>query len=239
MPADTTVWFAADRLGSLRHAPWSSPASSTDLTDWLEDVSAEWWFLLVILVIAFFDSIIPIVPSETTVILGGVAAGAGEQNLLLVIAAGAAGAFLGDNTRLPDRPALQPAASSAAPRAGRRPASAWSGPTTQIRKRGGLLLITARFIPGGRTVLTITSGLTHQPWAWFAGWVAIAAVIWATYAAVPRRHLRHHVRPHPRLPPGVRVGAVGHGDHRGRPPPAGQARRARARDGRPALIRVP
>ena len=47
----------------------------TDLTEWLEDVSAEWWFLLVILGIAFFDSIIPIVPSETTVILGGVAAG--------------------------------------------------------------------------------------------------------------------------------------------------------------------
>ena len=45
------------------------------------------------------------------------------------------------------------------------------------------MLITARFIPGGRTTLTITSGLTHQPWGWFAGWVAIAAVIWATYAA--------------------------------------------------------
>ncbi len=53
----------------------------------------------------------------------------------------------------------------------------------QIRRRGGLLLITARFIPGGRTALTVTSGLTHQPWGWFAGWVAVAAVIWATYAA--------------------------------------------------------
>ena len=166
----------------------------TDLTDWLEDVSAEWWFLLVILGIAFFDSIIPIVPSETTVILGGVAAGAGDQNLLLVIAAGAAGAFLGDNMRLPHRPALQPAASSAAPSAGRRRERRLEWADDQIRKRGGLLLITARFIPGGRTVLTITCGLTHQPWAWFAGWVAIAAVIWATYAAVPRRHLRPDVR---------------------------------------------
>jgi membrane protein DedA with SNARE-associated domain len=58
---------------------------------------------------------------------------------------------------------------------------AWAN--NQIRQRGGLLLITARFIPGGRTILTITSGLTHQPWAWFAGWVAVAAVIWASYAA--------------------------------------------------------
>ncbi len=53
----------------------------------------------------------------------------------------------------------------------------------QIRKRGGLLLITARFIPGGRTVITLSCGITHQPWAWFASWVAVAAVIWATYAA--------------------------------------------------------
>ncbi|MGH9137087.1 MAG: DedA family protein, partial [Acidimicrobiales bacterium] len=54
---------------------------------------------------------------------------------------------------------------------------------TQIRTRGGPLLITARFIPGGRTALTTTCGLTHQPRRWFARWVALAAVIWASYAS--------------------------------------------------------
>ena len=53
----------------------------------------------------------------------------------------------------------------------------------QIKKRGGLLLITARFIPGGRTILTVSSGITRQPRLWFAAWVAVAATIWATYAA--------------------------------------------------------
>ncbi len=180
VPADTTVWFRARPIASGRTMVLASVL--TDLTDWLEDVSAEWWFLLVILVIAFFDSIIPIVPSETTVILGGVAAGAGEQHLLLVIAAGAAGAFLGDNCAyLIGRrfsPLIQRRAAS---REKTRRRLEWAD--AQIRKRGGMLLITARFIPGGRTILTITSGLTHQPWAWFAGWVAIAATIWATYAA--------------------------------------------------------
>jgi membrane protein DedA with SNARE-associated domain len=154
----------------------------TDLTDWLEDVSAEWWFLLVILGVAFFDSIIPIVPSETTVILGGVAAGAGDQNLLLVIAAGALGAFLGDNTAYLIGRRFAPRIQR---RAARRPKTAtrltWA--SDQIRRRGGMLLITARFIPGGRTALTLSSGITHQPWRWFAGWAAVAAVIWATYAA--------------------------------------------------------
>ena len=103
----------------------------TDLTDWLEDISAEWWFLLVIFGIAYLDSVIPIVPSETTVILGGVAAGAGDQKLLLVIAAGALGAFLGDNTAYLIGRRFSAAGSSGGRRAGRRPPSASRGRTTR------------------------------------------------------------------------------------------------------------
>ena len=155
----------------------------TDFTDWLDDVSSKWWFLLVIFGVAFFDSIIPVVPSETTVIIGGVAAGSGDQSLLLVILAGAFGAFLGDNAaymigfrfsgRIERRGERKPKTKARVE---------WA--KHQIRERGGLLLITARFIPGGRTILTLTSGITRQPRAWFAAWVAVAAVIWATYAAV-------------------------------------------------------
>jgi len=56
--------------------------------------------------------------------------------------------------------------------------------SNNLRARGGLLLITARFIPGGRTALTIASGLTRQSRAWFVGWITIAVVIWATYASL-------------------------------------------------------
>jgi membrane protein DedA with SNARE-associated domain len=154
----------------------------TDLTDWLNDVAGNWWFLLVIFVIAFLDSVIPLVPSETAVIIGGVAAGQGDQNLVLVIVAGALGAFLGDNTAYAIGHRFHGWITRRArdnPKTARR--LEWAA--TQIRKRGGPLLITARFIPGGRTALTVTSGLTHQPRAWFCGWIAVAAVIWATYAA--------------------------------------------------------
>jgi len=154
----------------------------TELTDWLDEIAGEWWFLLVILGIAFFDSVIPLVPSETAVIIGGVAAGQGEQALPLVILCGAAGAFLGDNFAYLIGRRFSPAINR---RAVRRPKTAqrleWA--RSQIRTRGGPLLITARFIPGGRTALTVTSGLTRQPHPWFARWIALAAVIWATYAA--------------------------------------------------------
>lgn len=155
----------------------------TSLTDWLKDFSSGWWFLVIVFVIAYLDSIIPVVPSETMVIIGGVAAGQGDQNLVLVILCGASGAFLGDNTayfigarmtgfierQAQKRPKLQDRLDWAA---------------VQIRERGGLLLITARFIPGGRTALTVSSGVTEQPRKWFMGWVAVAVVIWATYAGL-------------------------------------------------------
>jgi membrane protein DedA with SNARE-associated domain len=153
------------------------------LTGWLEDVAASPWFYLVIYVIALLDSVLPLVPSETTVIIGGVSAGLDppEKRLGLVILFGALGAFTGDNL---------------AYYLGRR-AGPWierrSGEKTkrrllwaqqQLARRGGTLLITARFIPAGRTAVTVTSGITGQPWRRFAFFIAIAAVIWATYAAL-------------------------------------------------------
>jgi membrane protein DedA with SNARE-associated domain len=102
---------------------------------------------------------------------------------LIVIATAALGAFLGDNTafllglRASDRFHR---------RAERRPrfAAKLSWAHQQITARGGLLLITARFIPGGRTALTLSCGITRQRRAWFIRWVVVATVIWASYAAL-------------------------------------------------------
>jgi membrane protein DedA with SNARE-associated domain len=44
-------------------------------------------------------------------------------------------------------------------------------------------LITARFIPGGRTALTLSSGITRQRRWWFVRWIFVASLIWAGYAA--------------------------------------------------------
>jgi membrane protein DedA with SNARE-associated domain len=156
----------------------------TDLTDHLDGWSANWWFLGVVFAIAFFDSVVPVVPSETTVIIAGVAVATGDAEYALwtVIVAGSVGAFLGDNAayaighrwgnwfhrRAEHKPKF-------------RARLEWAD--NQIRQRGGLLLITARFIPGGRTALTLSSGITRQSRLWFVGWVALATSIWASYAA--------------------------------------------------------
>lgn len=153
------------------------------VTDRLDDWSSNWWFLVVILVIAYLDSIVPIVPSETAVIIGGVAAGQGNQNVALVIAAGAVGAFLGDTTAYQVGARLRGFVErQAARRATYQARLDWA--KQQIRRRGGLLLITARFIPGGRTALTVASGVTHQSLRWFTVWDAVACVLWASYAGL-------------------------------------------------------
>jgi membrane-associated protein len=154
----------------------------TDVTTWLDGFSANWWFLLIIFSVALLDSVFPVVPGETTVIAGGVAAGAGNQTLALVILAGAMGAFLGDNLAYALGHRFEPRVRAWAARKPSRSARL-DAAGLQIKKRGGMLLITARFIPGGRTILTVSSGITQQPRLWFAAWVAIAATIWATYAA--------------------------------------------------------
>ena len=196
----------------------------TDLSDWLEDISGEWWFLLVILAIAFFDSVIPIVPSETTVIIGGVAAGLGNQSLLLVIAAGALGAFLGDNTAYLIGRKLSATIERWAARKPKRVARLeWAD--TQIRLRGGLLLITARFIPGGRSVLTISSGITRAatPVVRGVGRGGRGDLGHVRRAARLRGRQGVRGRSHQSLPARLRRRVHADGDDRGRPPPAGQA----------------
>ncbi|MBI4884800.1 MAG: DedA family protein [Actinobacteria bacterium] len=156
----------------------------TDFTDKLGDWAGNWWFLGVIFIVAFFDSVVPVVPSETTVIIGGVAVATGgaPYPLLAVIAVGAAGAFIGDNMAFTIGRRW---ASAFERRAARKPKfeAKLSWAHQQIADRGGLLLITARFIPGGRTAITIASGITRQSRAWFIRWTFVAAIIWASYAA--------------------------------------------------------
>lgn len=151
--------------------------------DWLKDFSSSPWFYLIIFVIAALDSVLPIVPSETLVIIGGVSAGLGNLWIPLVIVVAVSGAFIGDNMSY----LIGREASDWVTRRQTRTnkgAARMAKIVEQVHERGGLLLITARFIPGGRTALTLSCGVTKQPRRWFIGWVAVATVIWGNYAAL-------------------------------------------------------
>jgi membrane-associated protein len=149
--------------------------------DW---VSGSSWSYVAIFVVSLLDAFFPIVPSETAVITGGVVAGAGDLSLLVVILAASAGAFCGDNisyglgTWLGERTIKRFVR-------GEKSKKAFEWAEGQIETRGFYLIIVARFIPGGRTAVTFSSGYTHGiTYRRFVVADAIAAAIWGTYAAL-------------------------------------------------------
>jgi membrane protein DedA with SNARE-associated domain len=150
-------------------------------TDLVADASG--WAYAIVFLLAFLDALVPIVPSETAVITAGVVAGAGDLTLALVILAAALGAFSGDNTAYLVGRRFGTRASErffSSDKAKRR--VEWAH--DQLRERGGELIVIARFIPGGRTVVTLSAGTLEFPWPRFAVFDAIAAVVWALYASL-------------------------------------------------------
>jgi membrane-associated protein len=146
-------------------------------------VSGAWWSYLLIFAVAYLDAIIPLVPSETVVVTAGVLSSTGDMILPLVIVVAAVGAFLGDNTayfigrRYGDRVEARFFTSDKA-----KGRLRWA--ERQLEERGGEIILIARFIPGGRTAVTLSAGALEMRWRRFAIYDAIATSVWASYAAL-------------------------------------------------------
>jgi membrane protein DedA with SNARE-associated domain len=145
-------------------------------------VSSSNWTYVYLVVVCALDSIFPLVPSETSVILGGVLAGSDDLVLWLVILAASAGAFLGDNIAYWIGRKAGPWIEARFFSGSRAKNLAWA--KDQIGRRGGYLLVIARFIPGGRTAVTVGCGILHWEYRRFVFFDVIAAVLWGTYAAL-------------------------------------------------------
>jgi membrane-associated protein len=144
---------------------------------------ASGWAYAIVFLFALLDALLPVVPSETVVITAGVVASTGDLSLPLVIPAAAVGAFLGDNTayligrRFGERATARFFSGEKAQRR-----IAWT--QNQLRERGGELIAVGRFIPGGRTAVTLSAGTLRFPWRRFVLFDAAAALGWAVYGAL-------------------------------------------------------
>ena len=149
--------------------------------DW---VSGSRWSYAAIFSVALLDAFFPIVPSETAVITGGVVSSSGDLSLPFVILCASAGAFIGDNVSYWLGAWLGEHTVKRVFR-GDKSRRAFDWAETQIEARGFYLIIIARFIPGGRTAVTFSSGYTHGiSYRRFLLADAIAAAIWGSYAAL-------------------------------------------------------
>lgn len=141
------------------------------------------WIYLALLTVAALDGFFPIVPSETLVITAGVFAAHGEVNLALVIVVAAVGACLGDHVSYAiGRSSGARLTSGLRSGTGRHAAYRWA--SRSLDERGGLVLVVARYIPGGRTAVTLTMGAVAYRLRHFSFFAVIAAVCWALYSAL-------------------------------------------------------
>lgn len=128
------------------------------------------------------DAVLPFVPSETVVIALGVAtAGSTDPRIAILVILAAAGAFAGDNL-------AYLIGSRFGHLAERRLFAGEAGARRRARiqhsldRFGARLIVMCRFIPGGRTGVTVTCGLVGYRRESFVTATAFAAVIWASYA---------------------------------------------------------
>jgi len=149
----------------------------------VDQISGSGWSYVLIFAFAYLDALVPIVPSETAVVTAGVLAGSGRMSLPLIIVLAASGAFAGDNTSyLIGRHYGEPAKRRFFSGKKARERIHWA--EQQLQERGGELIVVSRFIPAGRTVVTLSAGGLRMPWRRFATFDAIAAIVWALYASL-------------------------------------------------------
>ena len=145
--------------------------------------NASGWAYAAVFLLALLDAIVPVVPSETAVITAGVVAASGDLSLPLVVVSATAGAAAGDNLAyLIGRRFGDPVTRRFFSSEKSQERLAWA--RRQLSQRGGQLILVGRFIPGGRTVVTLTAGLVHYPWRRFVVVDAVASFVWALYAAL-------------------------------------------------------
>ena len=146
-------------------------------------VSGSPWTYAAIFAIAAGDAILPLLPSETVVITAGVIAASGDLMLFFVIVCAAAGAIVGDNTAYLIGNKIGRSGAERVLR-GERGKRSLDWAHRQLDERGGVLIVVARFIPGGRTATTLTAGIVKYPWrSRFLPFDAIAGLLWACYGA--------------------------------------------------------
>ena len=161
---------------------WALAASGTvegmvdAITQLVEGAMASPWVLLALFAVAAIDGFFPVVPSESLVVTAGVfAAATGEPSLPLVIVAAALGAITGDHISY----FLGTRASG---KVAERRAFAWA--SRKLDQRGGTIIVVSRYIPGGRTAVTLSSGAVRFPLRTFTAYDTVAGVSWGLYSGL-------------------------------------------------------
>lgn len=149
---------------------------------WVTGLAGSWWVHLAVLGLSLVDGFFPTVPSESVVIsLASISASTGVPSLVWLILAAWVGAALGDNVAYAIGRFVGTERFGFLQRGrGRRAVEAAEH---GLERRALLFLMTARYIPFGRTAVNIVAGAVGYPHRDFLVRDAASTLVWALYSA--------------------------------------------------------
>ena len=150
----------------------------------LHGAATSGWIYPALYVVAMLDGVVPVFPAETLVVTAGLYSAAdGRPALPAVVALAAAGAFTGDHLAY----LLGRASGGRFDRwmhKGPRRSAAFAWAARSLATRGGLVLVVARYVAGGRNAATMTMGAVGYRLRSFSLFDAVGAVSWALTSAL-------------------------------------------------------
>ncbi|MFB9730925.1 DedA family protein [Ornithinimicrobium kibberense] len=150
------------------------------LNAFIESHADSAWLLPVVLLVCVVDGILPPAPAETVMVaLGAVAVAEGEPNVWALIAVAALGGFLGDNLTYSLGRYTRLGRLRESPRPKVRSFVTWV--TGLLLRRGGMIIVACRYIPGGRQIVNLTAGAMEFPRRRFVLFDSVAVTSWAAY----------------------------------------------------------
>lgn len=143
--------------------------------------AANWGYWGVFLLMVL-ENVIPPIPSEAIMSMGGIAVAKGQMNFAALIGVGTAGTVLGNlfwweiGRRLGYK-RLRPLVD----RWGRWLTMDWHEVErlkSYFDRWGGPTVLIFRFMPVGRTLISIPAGLMHMPFWRFVGYTTAGSIVW-------------------------------------------------------------
>ncbi len=151
------------------------------LEDWILQIGDAWWVHLVVYAFAALDGFFPTVPSESTIVsLSSLWSSSGRPSIILIGLAAWAGAFTGDNLGylLGNKIGWERFRFLREGKGRRAVEAAENG----LRKRALVFLMTARYIPFGRTAVNLVAGAVRYPHRLFFPRSLLSTFVWAVYS---------------------------------------------------------
>ena len=151
------------------------------MEDWILGVADAWWVHIMVYLFAAFDGFFPTVPSESTIVtLSSLWSSSGRPSIIFLGLAAWMGAWTGDNLGylLGSKVGvnrfrfLREGKGRAAVEAAER----------GLEKRALVFLMTARYIPFGRTAVNLVAGAVHYPHRNFWPRSLLSTFVWAAYS---------------------------------------------------------